>query len=66
MNKVKTLAENCFYFSSESVTEGNPDKLCDSISDCILDAYLIQDKDAKVNITTLAKSNMVMKNKILK
>ena len=37
-----------YYFTSESVTEGHPDKICDLISDSILDAYLEQDKNSKV------------------
>ena len=35
-------------FTSESVTEGHPDKICDQISDAVLDAHLQQDPDAKV------------------
>ncbi len=38
---------NRYYFTSESVTEGHPDKLCDTISDAILDSYLAQDKNAR-------------------
>ncbi len=34
------LSENHFYFSSESIKEGHPNKICDSISDCILDSCL--------------------------
>ena len=37
-----------FLFTSESVTEGHPDKVCDQISDAILDAILKQDKDSRV------------------
>jgi len=37
-----------YHFSSESVTEGHPDKLCDIVSDSILDACLKQDPDSKV------------------
>lgn len=37
-----------FLFSSESVGEGHPDKMCDIISDAVLDAHLAQDPDAKV------------------
>lgn len=37
-----------FLFSSESVTEGHPDKICDVVSDSILDACLKQDPDSKV------------------
>ncbi|WP_353845812.1 S-adenosylmethionine synthetase N-terminal domain-containing protein, partial [Thermomicrobium sp.] len=36
------------YFTSESVTEGHPDKLCDQVSDAVLDAVLAQDPDGRV------------------
>jgi S-adenosylmethionine synthetase len=42
------------YFSSESVTEGHPDKVCDAISDAILDACLAQDPDSRVAVEVLA------------
>lgn len=48
-----------FLFTSESVTEGHPDKLCDQISDAILDACLEQDPDSKVDCETCTKSNLV-------
>ncbi len=57
---IKALEEGQFYFASECVTEGHPDKLCDSLSDAILDACLAQDSNSKVAIEALAKSNMVM------
>ena len=57
---IKKLPENHFYFSSESVTEGHPDKICDSISDCILDSCLSSDPNAKVACETVAKSNMIL------
>ena len=41
-------------FTSESVTEGHPDKLCDYISDSILDSYLKEDKNARVACETVA------------
>ena len=47
-------------FTSESVTEGHPDKLCDLISDSILDACLAQDEHSKVAMETVAKSNMIL------
>ncbi len=59
MKKEKTLPDGHFYFSSESVTEGHPDKICDSITDAIVDAFLNQDPEAKVNCEAMAKSNMV-------
>lgn len=49
----------CFYFASESVGEGHPDKLCDQISDGILDACLQVDPDAKVAIEAATKTKLV-------
>ena len=49
-----------FLFTSESVGEGHPDKMCDQISDAILDAHLRQDPDAKVACETVTKTGMVM------
>jgi S-adenosylmethionine synthetase len=49
-----------FIFSSESVGEGHPDKVCDTISDAILDACLTQDKNSRVACETYAKSNIVI------
>jgi len=46
-------------FTSESVTEGHPDKLCDKISDAVLDAILAQDKRARVACETLVKTGYV-------
>ena len=48
-----------YYFTSESVTEGHPDKLCDYISDSILDECLKQDKDSRVAIETFVSNNAV-------
>ena len=48
-----------YYFTSESVTEGHPDKLCDTISDCILDEYLKKDENARVAVETFASGNKV-------
>lgn len=49
-----------YYFTSESVTEGHPDKLCDSISDAILDACLAQDKNSRVAVETFASQNLIV------
>jgi S-adenosylmethionine synthetase len=49
-----------YIFSSESVTEGHPDKVCDTISDRILDACLTQDPQSRVACETLAKGNLVI------
>jgi S-adenosylmethionine synthetase len=47
-------------FTSESVSEGHPDKLCDQVSDAVLDAILEQDPKARVACETLAKTGMVI------
>jgi len=47
-------------FTSESVTKGHPDKVCDIISDTILDAYLSRDPNARVAVETLVKNNTVI------
>ncbi len=49
-----------YIFSSESVGEGHPDKVCDTISDAVLDACLAQDKHSRVACETYAKSNLVV------
>ena len=48
------------FFTSESVTEGHPDKICDQISDAVLDAILAQDPDARVACETCCTTGMVM------
>ncbi len=48
-----------YYFTSESVTEGHPDKVCDLISDTILDECLKQDKYSRVAIETFASKNLI-------
>jgi len=49
-----------FLFTSESVGEGHPDKLCDQVSDAVLDAHLKQDPNAKVACEAASKTGMVM------
>ncbi len=49
-----------YYFTSESVTEGHPDKLCDTISDSILDEYLKGDAQSKVAVETFASGNKIV------
>lgn len=51
---------NDFLFTSESVSEGHPDKIADQISDAVLDAILIQDKNARVACETLVKTGMAL------
>lgn len=47
-------------FTSESVTEGHPDKVCDQISDAVLDAIIAEDKNARVACETIATTGMVL------
>lgn len=53
------MAKNREFFTSESVTEGHPDKMADQISDSILDAILAKDKNARVACETLVTTGMV-------
>lgn len=55
---VKTTGR--YIFSSESVTEGHPDKICDQISDGVLDAILANDPNGRVAVETLVTTGMVM------
>merc|ERR1712028_198778 len=52
--------ERKFLFSSESVNEGHPDKICDQVSDAVLDTCLKEDPQSKVACETCTKDNMVM------
>jgi len=54
------MTGSTFLFTSESVNEGHPDKLCDQVSDAILDACLAQDPSSMVACETATKTNMVM------
>jgi len=61
VKRMKVAAEErVFLFSSESVNEGHPDKICDQVSDAVLDACLKQDPFSKVACETATKDNMVM------
>ena len=50
---------NNFLFTSESVTEGHPDKICDNISDAFLDEYLRQDPNSRVAVETMVTTDFV-------
>lgn len=52
--------EQTFLFTSESVSEGHPDKMCDIISDAVLDAHLSQDPNAKVACEVITKTGMIL------
>lgn len=54
------ISNNTYLFTSESVTEGHPDKMCDQISDAILDAILKQDPFGRVAVETLTKTGFVV------
>jgi S-adenosylmethionine synthetase len=56
----KTVANNDFLFTSESVSEGHPDKVADQISDAVLDAILTQDPNARVGAETLCNTGLVV------
>jgi len=56
----KAKTSRTFLFSSESVNEGHPDKICDQVSDAVLDACLKEDPKSKVACETATKDNMVM------
>src|SRR5437870_3477162 len=49
-----------YTFTSESVTEGHPDKVCDTIADSVLDAYIALDRRSRVACEALAKSGVVV------
>jgi len=54
------MAAPKYFFTSESVTEGHPDKLCDQVSDAVLDACLEQDPNSRVALETAAKTGFVV------
>ena len=58
--KVTPLARQSYLFSSESVSEGHPDKVCDRISDAVVDAFLALEPEARVACETLATTNRVV------
>jgi len=59
-NSAPKLAEGEHLFTSESVTEGHPDKVADKISDTILDACLAQDPNSRVACETLVNTGMAV------
>ena len=54
------MASKNYLFSSESVTEGHPDKICDQVSDAILDGLLEKDPKARVAVETAATSGLII------
>ncbi len=60
MSDTQPLAEGEYLFTSESVTEGHPDKVCDQISDAILDAVMTDDPEGRVACETLVNTGMAV------
>ena len=54
------MARKNYIFTSESVSEGHPDKICDRISDSIVDLFLAQDPEARVAVETLTTTNTIV------
>ena len=54
------MSSGNFLFTSESVSEGHPDKVCDRISDAIVDTYLTGDAHARVAVETLCTTNRIV------
>ena len=54
------MTDNNYFFTSESVSEGHPDKVCDRISDMVVDTYLSKEPHARVACETLATTNKVV------
>src|ERR671910_411217 len=57
---MQKLSENEYLFTSESVTEGHPDKICDQISDGVLDAIMAEDPQGRVACETLVNTGLVV------
>ena len=53
-------SQDNFVFTSESVSEGHPDKVCDQISDAVLDLFMKNDSNSRVACETLATTNRVV------
>ena len=54
------MTKQNYFFTSESVTEGHPDKICDQVSDAILDAILTKDPFGRVAVESLTKTGFVV------
>jgi S-adenosylmethionine synthetase len=60
MSQAQPLAEGEYLFTSESVTEGHPDKICDQISDAVLDAVMADDPEGRVACETMVNTGMAV------
>jgi len=59
-NSTTFMSSPQLFFTSESVTEGHPDKICDQISDAVLDAILANDPDARVACETAVTTGLIV------
>ena len=57
---METQKDGYFYFASESVGEGHPDKLCDQISDALVDAWIAIDPNAILGMEACTKSGLMV------
>src|SRR5579872_4931169 len=57
---LKTMARQNYLFTSESVSEGHPDKVCDRISDAIVDTFIAAEPQARCGVETLATTNRIV------
>jgi S-adenosylmethionine synthetase len=60
LHEVVTVWKKDYVFTSESVSEGHPDKVCDRISDAVVDAFLTEDRRARVAVETLCTTNFIV------
>jgi len=60
MSSIQNLSDNEFLFTSESVTEGHPDKIADQISDSVLDAIFRDDPNGRVACETFVTTGMIL------
>ena len=60
MSSIENLSDNEFLFTSESVTEGHPDKIADQISDSVLDAIMRDDANGRVACETFVTTVMIV------
>ena len=60
MSSIQNLSDNEFLFTSESVTEGHPDKIADQISDSVLDAIFREDPNGRVACETFVTTGMIV------
>ena len=59
------MSRESYIFTSESVSEGHPDKVCDRISDAVLDAFITLEPEARVACETFATTNRVVVRLVL-